>query len=149
MSEARETLVVSEPQKHAAARVMHEANRAYCQTLGDTSQVPWNEAPEWQRQSCLDAVDLFVESDEPWLLSSTALHDRWMSLKLREGWRYGESKDAEGKTHPCLLPFDELPVEQRFKDNLASTILHQFRDMWDAARPKTASEVEAATPDPA
>jgi hypothetical protein len=28
------------------AKVCHETNRAYCETLGDNSQPPWEEAPE-------------------------------------------------------------------------------------------------------
>lgn len=30
------------------ARMAHEANRAYCQALGDDSQPAWEDAPEWQ-----------------------------------------------------------------------------------------------------
>lgn len=26
------------------ARVCHEVNRAYCESMGDTSQVPWEDA---------------------------------------------------------------------------------------------------------
>ena len=33
------------------ARVAHEINRAYCASLGDTSQPAWEDAPEWQQQS--------------------------------------------------------------------------------------------------
>ena len=31
-----------------------EINRAYCAALGDTSQLPWDQAPEWQRQSAIN-----------------------------------------------------------------------------------------------
>jgi hypothetical protein len=37
------------------ARVCHEANRAYCQTLGDNSQPAWDDAPEWQKDSARQA----------------------------------------------------------------------------------------------
>jgi len=29
------------------ARVTREVNRAYCLALGDDSQLPWNDAPQW------------------------------------------------------------------------------------------------------
>lgn len=45
-------------------------------------------------------------------------HNSWMSRKLREGWRYGTEKSAEQKTHPCLLPWEELPKEEQTKDIL-------------------------------
>lgn len=38
------------------ARVCHEVNRAYCAALGDLSQPPWADAPEWQRKSALNGV---------------------------------------------------------------------------------------------
>ena len=40
----------------AIARVCHEANWAYCESQGDHSQAPWDEAPEWQRQSAVNGV---------------------------------------------------------------------------------------------
>jgi hypothetical protein len=39
-------------------------------------------------------------------------------LKRSEGWEHGETKDVERKTHPCLVPYDELPPEQKRKDEL-------------------------------
>jgi len=42
------------------ATVCHEANRAYCATLGDSSQLPWNEAPDWQRESARKGVEFHV-----------------------------------------------------------------------------------------
>jgi hypothetical protein len=38
------------------ARITHEANRTYCQALGDDSQLHWDNAPEWQRESALAGV---------------------------------------------------------------------------------------------
>jgi hypothetical protein len=35
------------------AKVCHEANRAYCQTISDNSQLPWEQAKEWQRASAI------------------------------------------------------------------------------------------------
>ena len=34
------------------------------------------------------------------------------------GWVYGEHKDEQRKTHPCIVPYDELPAAQRAKDAL-------------------------------
>jgi hypothetical protein len=35
--------------------------------------------------------------------------------KVKDGWVYGEVKDVEAKTHPCIVPFDALSVEQTDK----------------------------------
>ena len=39
------------------AIICHEANRAYCKTLGDDSQLPWADAPQWQRDSIIAGVE--------------------------------------------------------------------------------------------
>lgn len=54
----------------------------------------------------------------------SASHDSWMRQKVADGWVFGEVKDPEAKTHPCMVPFDELPRDQQFKDRLFRTIAH-------------------------
>jgi hypothetical protein len=99
--------------REAIARVCHEVNRAYCQALGDNSQPVWEDAPQWQKDSALLGVDLHVEHPEA---GPQASHASWMAQKLAEGWEYGPVKDPEAKRHPCIVPFDALPVEQQAKD---------------------------------
>jgi hypothetical protein len=97
-----------------AARIAHSVNHAYCQAIGQAS-LPWSEAPAWQRESAKAGV-LEVARDPG--ISHGDLHQRWLEHKLREGWTYGEVKDAEAKTHPCMIPFAELPECERIKDAL-------------------------------
>jgi hypothetical protein len=105
------------------ARVCHEANRAYCQALGDNSQLPWGESPEWQRTSCLNGVKFRLANQAA---GPEASHENWMAEKLADGWVYGPEKDAKAKTHPCLVPFSELPVEQQAKDHIFGAIVRAF-----------------------
>jgi hypothetical protein len=102
------------------ARVCHEANRGWCAANGDDSQVTWEDAPQWQRESAVDGVKFALAHPNA---ADSAQHDAWMGLKLSQGWRYGEVKDAVAKTHPCLVPFDELPASQRAKDRLLQAIV--------------------------
>lgn len=111
------------------AGVCHEANRAYCATLGDASQVPWAEAPEWQRESAMNGVRhcLGLDGHPPRFgHGASSNHDVWMEQKLREGWRYGPIKDVENKVHPCLLPYQSLPAEQKRKDVLFGFVVMAF-----------------------
>lgn len=41
-----------------------------------------------------------------------------MRIRLQNGWTYGPVKDVEAKKHPNLVPYDELPPDQRAKDIL-------------------------------
>lgn len=102
------------------ARLCHEVNRAYCQALGDDTQVAWEDAPDWQKDSALAGVNFVLDNpDAP----ASANHDSWLEHKLNDGWKYGEVKDAEKKTHPCIVPYEELPVEQRAKDHIFRAIV--------------------------
>lgn len=111
---------VSVSQVYNIACVCHEANRAYCQTLGDDTQVPWAAAPQWQRESAMMGVRDLIKDPS---LSPEEMHERWCRHKLAEGWKYGPEKNVDKKEHPCMVPFDHLPEEQRVKDHLFHAIV--------------------------
>lgn len=96
----------------ACARAAHEVNRAYC--LNDPSQVPWEDAPDWQRQSAINGVRGVLEDGN----GPRESHASWLREKEATGWKFGPVKDAEKKEHPCFLTYDELPEAQRVKDDL-------------------------------
>lgn len=102
------------------AHVCHDANRALCATHGDLSQPPWDEAPAWQRESAIHGVE-FCQSHQD--APASANHDSWLREKLAAGWTYGPVKDAVAKTHPCLVPFEQLPSEQQAKDALFKAVV--------------------------
>jgi len=106
---------MNETQLEAIARVCHEANRAYCYSIGDDSQPPWDAAPDWQRQSAIDGVKFAIANPQA---PPSASHDSWLEGKRATGWKYGPIKDPDKKEHPCFVPYDELPVDQRRKDAL-------------------------------
>lgn len=76
------------------ARVCHEANRAYCTSIGDTSQKPWDEAEAWQRNSALAGVQFALSHPDA---SVSAQHEAWLLDKQRDGWKFGPVKDPTKK----------------------------------------------------
>ena len=105
------------------ARVCHEANRAYSLSLGDTSHKPWDETPEEIKASAVNGVEEIRRGNAPF---PEASHENWMRFKKENGWTYGPVKDLEKKTHPSLIPFDELPLEEQMKDHLFFNIVATF-----------------------
>lgn len=103
------------------ARVTHEVNRAYCRALGDDSQPSWENAQEWQRKSAINGVKSHIANP---YIGPAESHENWMQEKLNDGWRWGAVKDLDAKEHPCLVPFDELPVEQKAKDYIFRAVVH-------------------------
>lgn len=110
------------------ARVAHEINRAYCASLGDTSQPAWEDAPEWQQQSAIAGVEMHLANPDA---TPEQSHESWLAQKVAAGWVYGEVKDAEKKEHPCCRPYDELPAEQKSKDYLFRSVVHMLKDIPD------------------
>lgn len=97
------------------AAICHEVNRAYVKAVEGKEVEPWHKAPQWQRDSAIDGVFNFAEEPDA---TPEMMHEKWMDYKIANGWTYGEIKDEEKKTHPCLVPYDQLPEAQKVKDYL-------------------------------
>jgi len=109
------------------AKVCHEANRAYCATIGDNSQLPWENAPDWQKQSAIKGVELhLVELSEGREPKPESSHESWLKEKIESGWVYGTEKNADAKTHPCCVHYSELTRDQQRKDHIFVAIVKAF-----------------------
>lgn len=97
------------------AKICHEVNRAYTKAIKDVGLPEWEDAPVEHKNSAISGVIYVIKHP-----STTAeeMHDIWMQYKTATGWTYGEVKDAENKTHPCMIPYWELPKEEQVKDKL-------------------------------
>lgn len=105
------------------AKVCHEVNRAYCLSIGDASQPAWEDAPQWQRDSAIKGVEFHLSGET----TPEQSHESWMKEKVATGWTYGPIKDPDKKEHPCMVPYDQLPLEQRTKDYLFKSVVDSFR----------------------
>ncbi len=103
-----------------AAQAAHEVNRVFCQHIADFPSPSWADASEEIRASARMGVRQL--SEDPFMTPAES-HQRWMDNKLEQGWRYGEAKNEETKTHPCLRPYHELPPSQRAKDHLFRAVV--------------------------
>lgn len=44
------------------------------------------------------------------------VHENWSAARIAEGWTLGEVRDDEKKTTPCLVPYSQLPEEEKEYD---------------------------------
>ena len=108
------------------AKVCHEANRAYCETLDDWSQPRWAEAPNWQQASVTNSVKFHLANPRA---KPSRSHEEWLKEKGATGWKYGVKKDLEKQEHPCFVPYDELPETQKAKDALFVAVVNALRHL--------------------
>ena len=105
------------------AEVAHGANRALRRALGEETKLgrgrAWALLDTAFKQRLADGVD--QQRLEP--VSPEVCHERWMAAMQNSGWVHGETQDLIMMTHPNLLPWDELPEEQRAKDRLFIAII--------------------------
>jgi len=102
------------------AIVCHEANLVWCHLNGDYIQPHWGQAPQEQIDTTIDCVLFALAYPDATPEDS---HNSWVMNMTIYGWVYGEVKDAVAKTHPCMVPFDQLPEWQQKKDKLFLAIV--------------------------
>ncbi|MEO0881842.1 MAG: RyR domain-containing protein [Pseudomonadota bacterium] len=107
------------------AQMVHETLRAWA-ALKDMPALPeWAKAPEWMRESSLESVQFVLANPGA---DSGAQHAQWVAQKEADGWRWGAEKDPDRKTHPLMVPFEELPADERAKDALVNGIVRSLSD---------------------
>jgi hypothetical protein len=122
------------------ARVAHEINRAYCASVGDLSPKPWEKLSPAQQAGMVAGVEYHLANPDS---TPQQQHEAWMAARVADGWTHGEKKDDDAKTHPALLPYDQLPQETRSKDWIFKMVVTQLHAIPDAA---AASVVATAIP---
>jgi hypothetical protein len=63
-------------------------------------------------------------------------HNRWYAERKLNGWQYGETRNDNHKIHPCLVPYEQLPEQEKQKDRENIQALQQFF----SSKPKQAGE---------
>lgn len=62
------------------------------------------------------AVQLPKELDELVEQMSKNVHEVWAHSRMSQGWTYGEQRNDTLKTHPCLIPYEDLPEVEKAYD---------------------------------
>lgn len=75
---------------------------------------PWEDREEPFRTQFCEVIEMMCGPDRK--SSPEELHDDWVKAYRAMGWIYGPVRDREAKTHPDMVPFDELEQREQDKD---------------------------------
>ena len=70
----------------------------------------------------IDISDIQLPEELNLLLEAIAknVHEIWAQERISQGWTYGEKRDDVLKHHPCLVPYEDLPEEEKEYDRNTS-----------------------------
>ncbi len=70
----------------------------------------------------IDTTDVKLPEDLESLVEqmSKNVHEVWAKTRITQGWTFGEKRNDDLKTHPCLIPYEELPEEEKVYDRNTS-----------------------------
>lgn len=109
----------------ATAQLIHEINNTINRVFKpDWPIYSWDEAPQEMKDSTYRGIRYALENTDA---TGEDQHNAWMAERTQQGWVYGPVKNEETKEHPCLVPYDQLPIEDRLKDHTFRTIVAEFK----------------------
>ncbi len=44
------------------------------------------------------------------------VHEVWAAERIKQGWKYGPERNDQNKETPCLVPYKQLPEEEKEYD---------------------------------
>lgn len=96
------------------AAIVHAAQCRLQYEQGEpVPSLPWDSETEHVRTSCIEGVRRARNGITP-----EYHHEEWRKFKEAAGWKYGAEKNVLKKTHPCLVPYSDLPEYQKDKNRL-------------------------------
>ena len=76
----------------------------------------------------IDTKDVVMPEELNQLVEQMAknVHEIWSQTRIAQGWTYGPERNDAEKKHPCLVPYEELPEEEKVYDRNTSVETLKF-----------------------
>ena len=70
----------------------------------------------------IDTSDIELPEELNPLLEAMAknVHEVWAQTRIAQGWKYGPERNDAEKRHPMLIPYEDLPEEEKVYDRNTS-----------------------------
>lgn len=130
------------------AEMAYEVNRAYCAIVDPgRSIVAFDDAPLETRESVVIGVQHLLDNPEA---DPAEMHDFWMKTKIAQGYIHGHQVDHGLKTHPNLVPWENLSLAEQAKDAIFIGVVRSvsLSVVEDSAEPEQQEGVRLPSPPP-
>ena len=88
------------------AQVIHAANRQYAECIGgQIVKLSWEDIREEERQGLIKAVIGMIKEPK----TPETSHEAWCEARKADGWTKDKVYSQHRKTHPNLIPYNQLP----------------------------------------
>ena len=80
--------------------------------------IPANATTNGYAPQPMDTSDIQLPEELEALVEEMAknVHEVWAETRIKQGWTYGPERNDKQKKHPCLIPYEELPEEEKEYD---------------------------------
>ena len=65
-------------------------------------------------------IELPIELEPLIEQMSKNVHEVWAETRIKQGWKYGKERNDKLRTHPCLIPYEDLSEEEKEYDRNTS-----------------------------
>ncbi len=108
------------------ASVVYGAIREYRLSVEGIETPPWDALCLEVQNEVIHTVEAQIAAQEQ-ALSISDRHHMWVHDRIQNGWVYGSRISNENKTHPHLLPYNDLPKSYLDRDRLIVSIIDALK----------------------
>ncbi len=123
------------------ARLIYEATRIEAE-WSERSIVPeqWKRRDEKFKKQFVNIINKYLLKEK--LPTPEEAHQSWMDSYFKMGWKYGKKRNIIKRTHPDLLPFNELPKDERDKDAIFLVFVWLMKNIISQSHTQYVKELE-------
>jgi len=107
------------------AKVMHGTVSTLFDAIGASPPTQWCDLSETEQQGYIKGASVYLSHPN---LTGHALHEEWRAHLSNLGWRHAAEYDINRKTHPNLLPWEQLGEVTRLQAILCANIVNSFKE---------------------